>query len=480
MNGKGLRMTAEPKSPATGTLFRLSRWRYLEDCAGVEFHFECDVFGAFRETVIFPGLPGTLADTRDEAQDRIVTLLHGALGPSYYKCAAAKTIRVESGPLDADGLAMLRALYGEGLGEFFVRNNLPYPYGAQVEAADPRDGDWAARTPAPEALKASAFHGADALVGYGGGKDSLVAMDIAEKAVATPRFFRVAVHKTEPTVIERPDDGMFRVDRFIDPALIAANEKGALNGHVPITAMNSLIALLAAKALDVKAVIFANERSADEGTALVDGKPVNHQFSKTFEMEKLIHGAVSAKSPDLPAYFSLLRPVSEVWIARHLAGLPQHHRTFMSCNRNFRIGNDGPLTWCGECPKCAFTYLLFTPFLEREALVDIFRSNLLDKASLAPIYEELVGLKPVKPWECVGTVEECRTLLLRLVEDPLWQDDAIVSSVGARLAQDHPEFDAEHALARLLDVHGSHNVPEPYWRALKMTGLRQVIGEIGL
>ena len=45
--------------------------------------------------------------------------------------------------------------------------------------------------------------------------------------------------------------------------------------------------------------------------------------------------------------------------------------------------------------------------MDHDALThQIFDHDLLDDMSLAPIFEELLGLRPVKPLECVGTREE--------------------------------------------------------------------------
>ena len=65
-------------------------------------------------------------------------------------------------------------------------------------------------------------------------------------------------------------------------------------------------------------------------------------------------------------------------------------------------------SWCGHCPKCLFTWIILSPFLSHEKLIAIFGKDLLKDSTLRPIYEELNGTAPVKPFECVGTVEEVR------------------------------------------------------------------------
>jgi len=52
-----------------------------------------------------------------------------------------------------------------------------------------------------------------------------------------------------------------------------------------------------------------------------------------------------------------------------------------------------------------------SPFLSKEKLVAIFGKDLMADESLRPILEELNGTAAVKPFECVGTVEEVQACL---------------------------------------------------------------------
>jgi hypothetical protein len=58
-----------------------------------------------------------------------------------------------------------------------------------------------------------------------------------------------------------------------------------------------------------------------------------------------------------------------------------------------------------------FTWIILSPFLSREKLTAIFGKDLMADESLRPILEELNGTAAVKPFECVGTVEEVRACL---------------------------------------------------------------------
>ena len=74
---------------------------------------------------------------------------------------------------------------------------------------------------------------------------------------------------------------------------------------------------------------------------------------------------------------------------------------FRSCNVGSKTDS-----WCGKCPKCLFTWIILSPFLSREKLTAIFGKDLMADERLRPILEELNGTAAVKPFECVGTVEE--------------------------------------------------------------------------
>ena len=97
--------------------------------------------------------------------------------------------------------------------------------------------------------------------------------------------------------------------------------------------------------------------------------------------------------------------------------IEKYHNTFKSCN----IGSKGDTwNWCCNCPKCLFVYIILSPFLYKEKLINIFGNDLYEKKELLETFEELLGYKETKPWECVGTFEEVRyavSLLIKKLEN---------------------------------------------------------------
>lgn len=153
----------------------------------------------------------------------------------------------------------------------------------------------------------------------------------------------------------------------------------------------------------------SNEKSANEGNTIMDGLSINHQRSKSEQFESAFgQYIVQYISPDLK-YFSLLRGMYEIKIAQLFSHYFDYFDTFSSCNNNFKLIEEHKTTdlrRCGICPKCAFVYSILRPFLADEEMMSIFGQDLYANEQLLPLYEQLLGIDGIKPFECVGTNEE--------------------------------------------------------------------------
>jgi UDP-N-acetyl-alpha-D-muramoyl-L-alanyl-L-glutamate epimerase len=119
-----------------------------------------------------------------------------------------------------------------------------------------------------------------------------------------------------------------------------------------------------------------------------------------------MHGSISSGLN----YFSMLRPLSELQIARLFSDMPESFQHFKSCNVGSKTG-----TWCGSCPKCLFSFIILSPFLKPGILTGIFGHNLLADPALENTFDELTGKTDVKPFECIGTVDEVNSALFEAV-----------------------------------------------------------------
>ena len=109
--------------------------------------------------------------------------------------------------------------------------------------------------------------------------------------------------------------------------------------------------------------------------------------------------------------FSLLRPFSELQIAKHFALHEKYYNIFRSCNVGSKTDQ-----WCGHCPKCLFVYIILSPFISLERLKEIFGSDMLNDESMLETFEKLIGILPEKPFECVGTCDEANTAICMTID----------------------------------------------------------------
>jgi hypothetical protein len=406
----------------------------------------------FEETF---ALPAPVADS--PAVEGLLDLLHWVAGVSYYKAAIPEHLVCETGAPPPASARLLSALYSEGLGEFAVVNGLDRLPRPQF----PR-GIEAPRAPARSTLERI-------LVPVGGGKDSAVAIEIARASGLETALFSIG----DATPIRETASvaGLPRhvVTRTIDPRLIELNAQGALNGHIPITAIVSCVALLTAATQVYDAVALANERSASAGNLVFDGIEINHQFSKSRRAELLLADAV-AEILDAPAVFSILRPASELGIARAFAAMTSYHPVFTSCNRLFRIDPAQRLSsWCCDCDKCRFVYLVLAPFTAPDQLTGIFGTDLLADPSQYDGFALLTATGGEKPFECVGEVDECLAAVRMLAEDPRWRDHPVVRRLATEALAGRPVSDAK--LQAHFALSEDHDVPEAL-----IGSVREVLG----
>lgn len=402
----------------------------------------------FTERFTIPVPAGGLGDPA--RLEGILALLHWCAGVSYYKAAAPPEVRFDGAAPGPAAATLLEALYSEGLGEFAVVNHLPAlprpSFGAPA----------AAEAPAPPVP----VDPTRVLVPVGGGKDSVVALEIVRRSGLPFELFSVrndaAMQRTE-AVAQVPR--LIATRELPLAQLKALNAAGALNGHVPITAIVSCIALLTAAVNGFDAVALANERSASQGNQVYDGVEVNHQFSKSARAEAMLRAAVAEVLPGVQI-FSILRPASELAIGRAFARFPQYHQAFTSCNAIFRL--DPALraaSWCCDCPKCRFVFLILAPFLGPAELRAIFGRALLDEPEQYEGFALLTATGGHKPFECVGEEEECLAAIELLADDPRWAGDEHV--VLRRLIDDVLALhgrDARRAEAALT-LSDAHAVP---------------------
>ncbi|MBI1956294.1 MAG: hypothetical protein HYS38_07855 [Acidobacteria bacterium] len=317
---------------------------------------------------------------------------------SYWKAACSPEIVVRAGALDAAQIAWWMDLLQHGMGEFFCMNRINFrqPDFVRILAVGeeqvPRGG-----------LNAVARDDSQRdLVLASGGKDSVVTLEVLRAAGRA--FDCLLLNPTEAAKAVARQAGCTApivVRRSIDPRLLELNAAGYLNGHTPFSALLAFLGVTVAALGGYPRVIVSNERSAEEAAVEYLGEPINHQYSKTLRFERAFRQYSQKYLVPGVEYFSLLRPLYELQIARLFADSPAYFPLFRSCNRGMKDN-----TWCGRCPKCLFVYAALYPFLEREQMLSIFGQDLFAGEGAGQILQALLGLDANKPFECVGTKEE--------------------------------------------------------------------------
>lgn len=210
----------------------------------------------------------------DEKQlDRAIQNLFFMAGVSYYKTYLPPEIVIEKGELDEASARFLSKIYQRGLGEFFYINNL--------DPSQEIDFPSNASELAPQVSEIPS----GLLIGLGGGKDSLVSVELLrnQPSVAT---WSLDHNKQLAPLVERIGLTHFSVERTWDRKLLELNSQGAMNGHVPISAIFACVGTIVSILAGYNSSVVSNENSANEPALHYQNVAINHQYSKSLEFEK--------------------------------------------------------------------------------------------------------------------------------------------------------------------------------------------------
>ncbi|MFO8129832.1 MAG: hypothetical protein R6T99_08050 [Bacteroidales bacterium] len=318
---------------------------------------------------------------------------------SYWKAACSPRVIIRPYNLDASQVRWWKTIYHHGLGEFFYTNGLQPGMEDFMEIV-PESGN--------ESEKVSFRNSPGYLVPVGGGKDSAVSLEVLKGYNHSVIPFVMNPNAAMEGTILASGGSMHNsvvVYRSIDPKLLELNAKGFLNGHTPFSALLAFNSLLGASLAGTSHIALSNESSANEPT--IPGTHINHQYSKSFHFEAAFRSYIADYISSDVSYFSLLRPLNELQIARIFAEKKPYHDVFRSCNKGSKTGS-----WCRKCPKCLFTWIILMPFLGNDALIKMFGGDLMEDLSLRPLLDQLTGMAREKPFECVGTIDEVNVSLV--------------------------------------------------------------------
>jgi hypothetical protein len=152
--------------------------------------------------------------------------------PSYWKTTCSPEIEIKAGPLNSDQIKWWKDLIIKGMGQFFYENQIDFRKPNFLKIKILHFNAIASKHRIKKLLDPNRI-----LVPIGGGKDSVVTLEILKKAEKHIQCF--SLNPTEAALkimriagCENP----IIVRRTIDKKLLELNRKGFLNGHTPFSA----------------------------------------------------------------------------------------------------------------------------------------------------------------------------------------------------------------------------------------------------
>ena len=424
----------------------------------------------FTPTAFVPNRPFLNFDQPKETIDTLVFNMGMIELISYWKCLCPPKVVVKCGSLSDSQIDFWKKIYFNGLGEFFYINGIHATIEDFLEidclnvlmpeclSENTQTIKHSSNQAFTKAFKQSSNQ-TDYLVPIGGGKDSVVTLELLSDFLAGgKRPVPLIMNPRGATIgcIEAAGYSMedvLVIHRSIHPRLLELNSQGCLNGHTPFSAMLAFYTLLASQLSGIPNIALSNESSANEATVADTG--VNHQYSKSLEFENDFRSYVAENVSPQYNYFSFLRPLSELQIAMLFSRYGKYHPVFRSCNAGSKED-----IWCGRCAKCLFAYIILSPFIPPQQLNNIFGKNMLDAPEMRQFFDELTGHAETKPFECVGTIDEVNTALSMAVErwypnhrPVLLEGYAPVATQSKALTTLQPRHNLSPALVNLIQQH---------------------------
>lgn len=339
---------------------------------------------------------------------------------SYWKIACPKNVIIKPYNLDNEQVMWWKKLYYNGLGEFFYVNEINANFDDFMTLGSDS-------TKISKLTDTKFVFEERTLVPVGGGKDSVVTLEALRKRMPVIPLIINPRGATKDCVKAAgfTENDVAVIKRTLDPVMLEMNKQGYLNGHTPFSAMLAFYTIIIGFATKNKYIALSNESSANEPT--VPDTDINHQYSKSVTFENDFRSYIlKYVNPDIQ-YFSFLRPLNELQIAKLFSRAENYHEAFRSCNVGSKTDS-----WCGKCPKCLFTWLALSPFMSREKLTRIFGRDLLKDNDLRATLQKLDGTAEIKPFECVGTVDEVRACVFNIVQNVDNLKDTILDDVNLR------------------------------------------------
>ena len=398
------------------------------------------------ETLEFP----TPAPETIEAEN-LLRALHIALSISYYKSFVPPVIQHSYNMTDVEA-QFWNTVYKHGLGEFLYINSLS---SSKIATFSAQSGLLSSQKSTIEWLD-------KACLGIGGGKDSIVAGELLKVSNVPLCGFVLATGEIlgqTQAVANAMGINLFAVKRILDRQILEINKiEGAYNGHIPISLIFGLVGAMIATINQGRFVIVANEASASIPQTTWEDQNINHQWSKSIEFERLFQDYLHAYVSKELRYFSAVRPLTSVAIAKLFSQYRQYFEIFTSDNSLFKINPEAREhpRWSTNSTKSLSSFILLAPWINDENLLKIFGQNYLYRSDLTPMLSALLGENQQTVLDCVGTSEELKSSLAELFAQDRFTDSALFTyTIDKKLLVGAPDIQSylvlqEHSIPKTI------------------------------
>ncbi|MFH1890280.1 MAG: UDP-N-acetylmuramoyl-L-alanine--D-glutamate ligase [Candidatus Kuenenbacteria bacterium] len=383
-------------------VFKFKKYNFSSKTGTAVFEYTIDDKLKFKEKLVFSKPFKKLDKNKLEAFDMALFNLFLIAGISYYKIYCPKIIDLGDYKLTKEQANFWNKVYTKGLGEFFYVNKIDY----RGLVKFPYDKEYNVK---PVSVKV----GNRSLVPFGGGKDSIVTLETLKEKGVQFNLFSLRDLAISREAAQATGENLLVVEREISPNLFKLNKiKGVYNGHIPFSAYTAFLSVLASILYGYRSIVLSNEKSSNYGNVKYLSKIINHQWSKSYEFEKMFSDYLKKFITPSIKYYSLLRKYSELQIVEKFVKYKKYFPIFSSCNlANFKLSGAMAERWCGKCPKCVFVWTMLSAYLPKDELIKIFKKDITKNKRYKVYLKELLGEKNHKPFECVGTPEETKKAL---------------------------------------------------------------------
>ncbi|HUC96106.1 MAG TPA: hypothetical protein VMR16_00360 [Candidatus Saccharimonadales bacterium] len=347
--------------------------------------------------------------------------------------------------LSSDEVSFFEKTIDNGMAEFRYVNNIPISTHVNIMPARIRVDE--------PLIPEKGFIGR--LLMNGGGKDGLTSALLLNRAGIEFDLYQ----RGDDLPQQRSADILHKTPHILKRRLIVDAINKKYKGHKPSSAVFAITAAFSAYLLGKKDIITSNETSANESNLIVDGVEINHQYTKTIEFEKDFSELLSKNGMGI-RYFSLLRPLHELQIVKIFSEQPDFYNSFVSCNKASSSG-----LWCMKCAKCAFMVLAFNAIAPDMAKKVFSIDNSINSPALQGYILSLVDPKLTKPFECVGTLQECQIAAKLILDNP----DIELSEQMRQSFSEHSKNITDDVInAFMQHLQTDHNIPAEYSQVIQL------------